>query len=169
MERKSAKGTLEPLQQVFYGITVGFEPAAKERQTMPFRVCYYHVVWATKNREPLIVPEVEAVVLPAVVRKSTELDSPVLAINSAGDHVHVAVSISTRISVAEWVKNVKGFSAHEVNAILPQLGTPFHWQKGYGVLTFGTKALPLVSDYIARQKEHHSDNTLDLYLERIEE
>jgi putative transposase len=66
-------------------------------------------------------------------------------------------------------KNVKGYSTHEVNAMFPELPTRFSWQTGYGVLTFGAKALPFVSDYIARQKEHHQDNALDLYLEQMEE
>jgi putative transposase len=137
--------------------------------SVPFRVCYYHVVWATKNRELLLMPKIEVVAISAIVRKSTELESPVLAINGVPDHVHVAVSISTKLAVAEWVKSVKGYSAHEVNAIFPDLSTRFSWQIGYGVLTFGTKALPFVSEYIACQKEHHRDSTLDLFLERTEE
>ncbi|MCB0202166.1 MAG: transposase, partial [Anaerolineae bacterium] len=28
--------------------------------TVPYYQLYYHIVWATKNREPLIVPELEA-------------------------------------------------------------------------------------------------------------
>jgi putative transposase len=75
--------------------------------SVPFRVCYYHVVWATKSREPLLMPKIEVVAISAIMRKSTELESPVLAINGVPDHVHVAVSISTKLAVAEWVKTSK--------------------------------------------------------------
>ena len=64
---------------------------------------------------------------------------------------------------------VKGFTTHEISAMFPDLATPFRWQKGYGVLTFGAKNLAFVTNYIARQKEHHRDDTFDPYLERFEE
>ncbi len=135
---------------------------------MPFRVCYYHVIWSTKHREPLITPEIESVVIATISRKSTSLNSPILAINGVADHIHVAVSISTSLAVSDWVKHVKGISAREVNMVFPQLSTHFRWQQGYGILTFGAKNLSFVTDYIGRQKEHHSNNTLEAYLERIE-
>ena len=136
---------------------------------MPFRVCYYHVVWATKNREPLITPEIETLIVSSIMQKSVQLDSPIQAINGVADHIHVAVSISTNLAVAEWVRHIKGISSHDINALFPQLPTPFRWQQGYGVLAFGAKMLPFVADYIARQKEHHRDNMLEMYLEQMED
>jgi putative transposase len=132
---------------------------------MPFRVCYYHVIWATRSREPTISPEIEAVITAAIQRKSEALRSPIQALNTATDHVHVAVSISTSLAVSEWVKQVKGLSAYEVNAAFPALPAIFRWQRSYGVLTFGAKQLPLVVDYIRRQKEHHAHNQIIHYLE----
>ncbi|MBI5957720.1 MAG: IS200/IS605 family transposase [Chloroflexi bacterium] len=136
---------------------------------MPFRVCYYHVIWTTKNRERLITPEIELIIFAAITQKSTQIDSPVLAINGVADHIHVVTSISTSLAVAEWVRNVKGISAHQVNAMFPDLNCHFRWQQGYGVLTFGAKMLPLVIDYVAQQKAHHQQNTLEPYLEREED
>lgn len=136
---------------------------------MPFRVCYYHVVWSTHHREPWITPQIEPIVLNTIKRKSEELRSPVAAINCVNDHVHVAVSISTSIAVAEWVKQVKGLSAYEVNHIFPSLESLFRWQNGYGVLTFGAKNLPFVIQYIERQKEHHSSQTFESYMERMDD
>jgi putative transposase len=136
---------------------------------MPFHVCYYHAVWATNNREPLITPNLEPFVLETISRKSQTLKSPILAINCVEDHIHVAVSISTAVAVSDWFKQVKGFSAHEINAAFPKSASPFIWQSSYGVLTFGAKNLPFVINYIERQKEHHAQNTLETYLERIDE
>jgi putative transposase len=135
---------------------------------MPFRVCYYHVIWATKHRLPLITPEMEPVIFAAIKHKSSALKSPVLAISGVADHVHVAVSISTNIAVAEWVKQVKGVSTYEVNTSFA-LSDHFRWQRGYGILTFGAKTLPFVQTYIARQKDHHRDGTTEDYLERLAE
>ena len=135
---------------------------------MAFWRCYYHVVWATKDREPSITASVEQTIVQAATEKSEALECPVQAINSVADHVHVAVSIPPKVAVAEWVRNIKGITAHEINTMFPDLETRFRWQRSYGVLTFGAKMLPTVTDYIERQKEHHAANTLEAYLEQIE-
>ncbi len=86
---------------------------------MPFHVCYYHFVWSTKHREPLLEGEIETLVYDTIRRKSDSLKSPILAINGTADHVHVAVSLALTVSVAVWVKQVKGTSAREVNLAFP--------------------------------------------------
>jgi REP element-mobilizing transposase RayT len=136
---------------------------------MPFWRCYYHVIWATKNRAGLITPKVEAVVFAAIRQKADELQSPILAINGVQDHIHIAVSIPPKLSAAEWVKRMKGASTWDVNAQLPDLETAFGWQHSYGVLTFGAKNAQYVVDYVERQKEHHANQTLQSYLEQIDD
>jgi putative transposase len=103
-----------------------------------------------------------------IKRKSDELDSPLYAINAVRDHLHVAVSISPNVAVAQWVKHIKGVSTHDINLKFTTLPEPFRWQDSYGVMTFGTKNLTLVTDYIRDQKTHHRCNTLYDYLERID-
>lgn len=136
---------------------------------MPFHVCYYHVVWATRNREPFITADLERIGLRAIQNKSDQLHSPIHALNAVEDHVHVAVSIALSVSIANWVKQVKGVSAFEVNTTYPDLPSRFGWQKGYGILRFGAKQLPFVKQYIGRQKEHHRSQMIEPYLERIED
>lgn len=65
---------------------------------------FYHIVWATKNREPLITPAIEAVIFPIVRDKSTELECHLFAINGVADHVHIAVNIPPKLAVSEWVR-----------------------------------------------------------------
>jgi putative transposase len=135
---------------------------------MPFRVCYYHLVWATKGRLACITPDIERIIISTIKRKSAAMRSPVYAINGTEDHIHVAVSIYTSLSVAEWAKNVKGVSSHEVNLNYPELEPRFHWQSGYSVHTFGAKVHPVVIGYIENQKLHHKNGTLENYLEECE-
>lgn len=135
---------------------------------MSFWRCYYHVVWTTKERQPLITSEIERVIIQAATEKSLSLACPIQVINGVADHMHAAVCIPPHIAVADWVRSIKGVSAHTINDLFPDLDTRFHWQRGYGVLTFGAKLLPVVSDYIARPKEHHQQHTTDPYLEWTE-
>ena len=135
---------------------------------MPFWKCYYHVIWATKNRQPIISPALEQVLFATIEEKSVELGSSLLAINAVADHVHVAVSIPPAISVAKWVGGAKGAASRAMNTGF-ELDDLFRWQEGYGVLSYGEKRLAQVKQYIASQKERHQMNDLNDYLERIDD
>ena len=42
------------------------------------------------------------------------------------------------------------------------------WQSGYGVVSFGPKAMPWVVRYVEKQREHHAQRTTYERLERVE-
>src|SRR5687767_7882927 len=117
---------------------------------MPFWKCYYHVIWATRNREPIITRSNEALLFDAIRAKSAEFHSAILAVNSVPDHMHVAVNIPPSVAVSAWVGGVKGASSFAVNSGAGETAERFRWQESYGVLTFGAKNLEMVLDYIAR-------------------
>jgi putative transposase len=135
---------------------------------MPFWKCYYHVIWATQNREPIITRSIEAILFDAIQAKSAELRSAILAVNGVDDHVHVAVNIPPSVAVSAWVGGVKGASSFAMNSGAGENAARFRWQESYGVLTFGARNLDMVLDYIARQKDHHANGTLERYLEQDE-
>lgn len=134
-----------------------------------FYVCYYHIIWATKYRQTIITPQIESVIFEAIKDKSKRFKCQIHAINSAYDHIHVAVTIPPSLAIYEWVRETKGLSAHEVNREFPNLDDIFKWQRGYSVLTFGEKTLPFVVNYIVKQKEHHANGSLEAYLEYLED
>lgn len=136
---------------------------------MPFWRCFYHVIWSTKRRAPLITPQNEPTLFEVVTRKSSELECPILGMNAVSDHIHIAMTIAPKVSVAHWVKTIKGATAFEINAAFPDTPERFYWQTGYGVLTFGARNLDTVLAYIARQKEHHAEGTIQPYLEEMDE
>lgn len=136
---------------------------------MPFARCYYHLIWATRNREPSITEQVATHLYPAIRQKALELRSEVLALNGMPDHIHIAATIHTSLSVADWVKHIKGASSYAVNNLLPQLSSRFGWQSGYGVLTYGIKQMSFVVAYVENQQQHHAANMLYAYLETFDE
>jgi len=136
---------------------------------MTFWRCYYHVVWTTKNRSAWITPDVERVLFASFHAKAKELESPLLAVNGVADHIHIAACIPPKMAVAEWVRHMKGVSAHEVNAMFANLPEHFRWQNHYGVLTFGVTHRDFVIGYIQRQKERHASMNIEPYMERVDE
>jgi REP-associated tyrosine transposase len=135
---------------------------------LPYWNCYYHLVWATKYRRPLLNAQITPFVYRAIEQKSVELHSPILAMNSVNDHIHVAVCIAPSVSISTWIGHIKGLSAHSVNAVFANLESTFKWQEGYGVVTFGEKNLAYVQDYIANQQVHHAAGKIVDKLERID-
>jgi putative transposase len=97
------------------------------------------------------------------------VNTPGVFIHSIGgiaDHVHIAVSVPPTLTIAEWIGEVKGASAHYINH---ELGVKaLQWQAGYGVVSFGKKNLPYIKEYIERQEEHHAAGKGQDRLERIE-
>ncbi len=134
---------------------------------MPFARLYYHIIWGTEKREPLIKPEFETALHNVIAAKVTELGGQVFAVGGVEDHVHVAGSIPPRIAVSNFVGQLKGNSSHFVNHVLT---LPYHfaWQSEYGVVTFGPKNLSFVVDYIHHQRQHHSVKSAWAYLEAVD-
>ena len=131
---------------------------------MSFWRNYYHFVWATKNRLPLIRSEFEQQLFNYMVSKARELEVLVFAINGTGDHIHAVVAVPPKQSAASVVKHLKGSSTHYLNYAIDPGGT-FQWQRGYGCLTLGAKQRPIAEAYVRNQKQHHVEGTTNSWLE----
>lgn len=133
----------------------------------PYTQLYLHYVWATWDRLPLLTPAVERAVYAAIFGKCEELNCVLLAIGGMMDHVHLLVRPSTTISVANPIQEFKGSSSHLItHEITP--GEFFKWQGCYGAFTVSKADAPEVRKYIERQKEHHTQNQVNLDWECVE-
>jgi putative transposase len=121
----------------------------------------YHLIWATKLRQPLLMPHIENAVFDFLRTQAENMKCAVYAVNGWVDHVHMVLSIPPTLSVVEVVKQVKGASSHKFFEL--------YWQDGYGALTVGRRNLDIAIAYVCRQKEHHSAQTALKWLERCEE
>jgi putative transposase len=75
---------------------------------MTYWQLYYHLIWATKQRLPVIddrMEEILARAIPGIAREDGALSH---AIGVMPDHVHVAISIPPKHSVAAVVNRIKG-------------------------------------------------------------
>ena len=127
-----------------------------------------HLVWHTKLSRPLLTPDIEAMAVASLREKSAALgDIIVYEIGGTENHIHLAVSIEPTVLIAEMIGALKGYSAHEVNRRSGMGRTVLQWQTGYGVVSFGTRDLPWVANYVRNQKEHHATQRVFERLERI--
>jgi putative transposase len=131
---------------------------------MPYCQLFYHLVWATKNREPLLSPSVEPVIVGFLRSKAIGLGSVLFALDCVMDHIHMVVAIPPSIAVAKFVGQVKATASTKFNK--SGIGGEFFWQEEYGAFSFDGKRLPNYIAYVERQKEHHAQGTLIPILER---
>jgi putative transposase len=115
---------------------------------------YYHVVWSTVHREPLITPSLEPVLYAFLEGKAKQNQCFIHAVNGTEDHIHIVITIPPSRSISEMIGKLKGSSSYHLNNVLG-ISTSFQWQDGFGVMSVSEKALHGVLKYVRRQKEHH--------------
>ena len=126
---------------------------------------YYHIVWATKDREPYLTDVVEIELFNYLATVCRTLRVAIHALNGMPDHVHLICSIPPSISISEVVMDLKGKSAYHLNH-LPSSDSYLAWQPAYGVITLSKHHLQRARLYVNNQKTHHADNTVFARLER---
>ena len=133
---------------------------------MPWWRLHYHLIWTTREREPLIDAQRERIIQATLQVKARELGLVLHAVGGIEDHVHAVVSIPPAIAVAVCVKHFKGASARRVNQAFGA-DARFAWQAEYGAVTLGERSLPRAIEYVQRQRQHHSDKTLIAWYETV--
>lgn len=122
---------------------------------------YYHFVWATQGRQPLLTPECQPILYEQIARNSKGY--AVHAVNGMEDHIHVVLRLRPTESVYSAVKLLKGSSSRFLNQILPE--GDFRWQEGYGAYSVSSNDLDRVIGYVNNQKKHHTQDPLERKLE----
>src|SRR5829696_8284905 len=109
---------------------------------MPYWKLHYHLVWATRERLPLIGEAEDQAIRRSFELTFADLELIPHAVGVMPDHVHLAVSVPPKVVVSEAVRRLKGPSANAVNN---RIGAPraetFRWQGDNGALSFGDSAL----------------------------
>ena len=137
------------------------------RMSKVFHRLFYHIVWTTKYRQPIITEEIEKYLFPFLENKAKRFGCIIHKCNGMEDHIHIAISIPPSESVSDIIGKLKGSSSYFLNKEL-QITDDFYWSDGYGVLSFAERDLPAVMKYIEKQKEYHKQNKLNLKLEITE-
>ena len=129
---------------------------------MPWSRLFYHLIWSTAGREPVIDQSREQTVHHHLREVANRHGIIVHAIGGTDDHVHLAVSIPPTIAVATAIQRIKGGSSRAINE---ELKLEFHWQAEYGVDTFSKRRFGDVVSYITHQRQHHADGSLWVSIE----
>lgn len=113
---------------------------------------YFHLVFSTKERRRLILPEWEPRLHSYLGGIVKGMDAIPLGINGMDDHAHLLVSLKSKHRLDYFLRDLKGESSVWVHREVTRL---FEWQKGYSAFSVSPTAVEDVKRYIANQKEHH--------------
>ena len=114
-----------------------------------------HLVFSTKGRRPLLRDEERGELHAYIAGILKNLDSPLIEINSVGDHVHILFVQSKNYAPAKVIEQVKSSSSGWIKGKGASYSA-FAWQGGYGEFSVSLSHVEVVSDYIRRQPEHHA-------------
>jgi putative transposase len=116
--------------------------------------CYFHVVWSTKYRRPVLVDGVDERLKHIIALVCQEHKAIIIAMEVMPDHVHVLVDADPQFGIGRLVKLIKGRSSFLLRREYPELKEtlPTLWTNSYFVSTTGLVLLKVVKQYIERQK-----------------
>lgn len=124
-----------------------------------------HFNWHTDGNAPVLTSEVEHFVHNYVQNRCKTTHGVYFhEVGGTDDHIHLAVRIEPVVNIAKFIGELKGACSFETNKHFCR--KLLEWQRGYGVVSFSTKDLKWVVEYIRNQREHHKNGTSREALER---
>jgi REP element-mobilizing transposase RayT len=119
-----------------------------------FACLYYHLVFSTKGREPLLAADLRARLFEYVGGILRAHGGCLVAAGGVEDHVHLLAGLSREMAVAEALRLLKANSSKWVREAAAGPAA-FAWQTGYAAFTVSRSRMGAVKTYLARQEEHH--------------
>jgi putative transposase len=116
---------------------------------------FYHIVFSTKGREPVLVPTGREAMFRYVWGMMNARDSRLYQVNGTLDHVHILTGLHPSRSLADFVKEIKVSSSHWIKTNCTFAGFP-GWQAGYGAFTHSKQDQERLIQYIKGQEQHHA-------------
>jgi len=112
-----------------------------------------HIIFSTKNREPLITGAIRDDLLAYIGGIVRELRGTLRAAGARPDHVHLLCSLPPTVAISEALRVVKTNSSLWLHRDRGLRG--FDWQTGYGAFSVSHSQMAVVVRYLFEQEKHH--------------
>jgi len=111
-----------------------------------------HLVFSTKDREPLIAPEHRDRLFDYLGGTLNGIKYPPVIVGGMPDHVHLLFAQAKTLSLSDIIEEVKKESSKWAKTVIHP---DFYWQNGYGAFSVSPSKVTQVKDYIANQEKNH--------------
>lgn len=112
----------------------------------------FHIVFATKNRLPLINDDIRTELHKYLCGTSNALGAKCIAVGGVEDHVHLFIKLKPTICLSDFMRRLKSSSSAWVRR---NKNHEFTWQARYGAFSVSQSNAESVKEYIRNQKRHH--------------
>lgn len=119
-----------------------------------FYQIYLHIVFSTKNRQPLLDESIRSRVHAYLATIARDYGCPFVHVGGVEDHVHMLVDLGKDVSPVTLIGKIKQESSKFVKTMGSRY-SEFYWQNGYGAFSIGAPQKDVVVQYIDGQVEHH--------------
>src|SRR5579863_4036764 len=121
---------------------------------MSYVSSYHHCVFSTKERRPLITPDLRERLWPFLGGIARQNKMKAIEIGGVADHVHILLSLPSTMAPAKALQLIKGGSSKWVHETFPEHRL-FAWQTKYGSFSVSVSQLDRIIGYIQGQEAHH--------------
>jgi putative transposase len=125
---------------------------------MSYVSSYFHCIFSTKERRPLIKPELRERLWPFLGGVARQNKMKAIEVGGVEDHVHVLLSLPSTMPISKAVQLIKGGSSKWIHETFPEHRL-FAWQEEYGAFSVSVSQLEKTIEYIRKQPEHHRKMT----------
>jgi putative transposase len=127
---------------------------------MSFVKIWVHLVFSTKNREPLLKKEFRYEIYKHIQENCLDKGIFLQTINGYSDHIHCLISLGKDQNIAKISQLIKGESSFWINQqnLIPG---KFSWQDDYFAVSVSESQLPTVVNYITNQEAHHAKKSFE--------
>ena len=115
----------------------------------------FHIVYATKERRPLIDDEFQPRLYDYTGGTIRGLKSTSLEIGGVADHVHILAKLPPTIAIADFLEKLKANTSKWAKSVRRGFG----WQEGYSAFTVSESKVDRVRHHIQNQREHHTSSS----------
>ena len=120
----------------------------------------FHIIYSTKYRKPTINLDWQDDLYGYIGGIVREQKGTLLKIGGVEDHVHLLAKLSPTIAISDVLRKIKSNSSKWLNERSDVI-RKFEWQSGYAAFSVSESQVPAVSQYIAKQEEHHLKKTFE--------
>jgi len=125
---------------------------------MSYVSSYFHCVFSTKERRPIISPALRERLWPFLGGIARQNGMKVIEIGGVQDHVHILLSLPSTVAISKAMQLIKGGSSKWVHETFPDQRL-FNWQAKSGAFGVSVSLLEKTISYIKAQEEHHKKVT----------
>jgi putative transposase len=127
---------------------------------------YIHIIYSTKNREPLISEDIEGELHKYLAEICRNHECHPIKIGGYNDHVHIVCSLSRKIALMDLIEHLKTSSSKWLKTKRRRLEN-FYWQGGYYTVSVNPDHMENLLEYVENQREHHGRGTFKQEVETL--